>query len=376
MTTPSDLGKDGSFFRIEMLPALHGDCLFVEYGDSARTRRLLIDGGPIATYKHLEARLDALPAGDRRFELVVMSHVDTDHVEGIVRLLANQPLPIRIIDLWFNGWNHLSSGGRVLGGKQGEFLSALIVRRFEDDQWNGAFSGQAVVVPDDGPLPERTLAGGLKLTLLSPTPATLAQMRKAWEKDLGPSVTPGDLDAAWQRLAQLKAYLPGQGLLGTTPELDSLLERQLKVDNSAANGSSIAFLAEFAGKSCLFLADAYHEVITASLKRLLQQRGQPVLKVDAVKVAHHGSAGNVSDELLALIDSPRFLVSTNGSRFQHPDAEAMQRIIARSLHQPPTLCFNYASTTTRSWASPARQAELTYRAEYNPVANKPYRIEL
>jgi hypothetical protein len=61
-----------------------------------------------------------------------------------------------------------------------------------------------VVVPDDGPLPERTLAGGLKLTLLSPTPATLAtlaQMSVAWEKDLGPNVIPGDLDAAWQRLS-------------------------------------------------------------------------------------------------------------------------------------------------------------------------------
>ena len=170
MMTPTS--NDGAFLRIEMLPALHGDCLFVEYGDSIRTRRLLIDGGPIATYRHLAARLDALPAGDRRFELVVMSHVDTDHVEGIVRLLANQPLPMRVIDLWFNGWSHLTSGGRVLGGKQGEFLSALIVRRFEEGQWNGAFSGQAVVVPDDGALPERTLAGGMKLTLLSPTPAT------------------------------------------------------------------------------------------------------------------------------------------------------------------------------------------------------------
>ncbi|MCP5230177.1 hypothetical protein [Accumulibacter sp.] len=376
MANPTNSGNEGAFLRIEMLPALHGDCLFVEYGDSTRTRRMLIDGGPIATYRHLEARLDALPAGDRRFELLVMSHVDTDHVEGIVRLLANQPLPIRVIDLWFNGWNHLTSGGRVLGGKQGEFLSALIVRRFEREQWNGAFSGQAVVVPDAGPLPEHTLAGGLKLTLLSPTPATLEQMRQAWEKDLGPDVTPGDLDAAWLRLAQRKAYLPGQGLLGTTPELDQLLARQLKIDRAAANGSSIAFLAEFAGKSCLFLADAYHEVITASLQRLLQQRGQQVLEVDAVKVAHHGSAGNVSDELLALIDSPRFLVSTNGSRFRHPDAEAMQRIIARSRHQPPTLCFNYQSKTTRPWASAARQAELAYRAEYNPVANAPYRIEL
>lgn len=374
MMTPTS--NDGAFLRIEMLPALHGDCLFVEYGDSTRTRRLLIDGGPIATYRHLAARLDALPAGDRRFELVVMSHVDTDHVEGIVRLLANQPLPMRVIDLWFNGWSHLTSGGRVLGGKQGEFLSALIVRRFEEGQWNGAFSGQAVVVPDGGALPERTLAGGMKLTLLSPTPATLAEMRKAWEKDLGADVTPGDLDAAWQRLAQRKAYLPGQGLLGTTPELDTLLERQLKVDRAAANGSSIAFLAEFAGKSCLFLADAYHQVIGESIKRLLRQRGQPLLRVDAVKLAHHGSAGNISDELLALIDCPRFLISTNGSRFRHPDAEAMQRIIARSPHQPPTLCFNYDSKTTRPWASAELQKQLNYRAEYNPRPDAPYLIDL
>lgn len=366
------------FFRIEMLPALHGDCLFVEYGDAARTRRMLIDGGPIATYKHLEARLDALPQGDRRFELVVMSHVDTDHVEGIVRLFANKPVPVRVMDVWFNGWNHLQPGGRVLGGKQGEFLSALIMRRFDVSQWNHAFDGKAVVVPDEGPLPECTLVeeDGMKLTLLSPTPKKLERMRKAWKKDLGPGVTPGDLDGAWERLAGRKAYLPGQGLLGTTPELDALLQRQMKVDNAAANGSSIAFLAEYGDKSCLFLADAHHDVITASIRRLLAQRGETVLRVNAVKVSHHGSAGNLSDELLALIDAPRFLISTNGNQFDHPDVEAVQRIIARSVHQPPTLCFNYDSDTTRPWASPDRQAELGYIAEYNPVPGAPYVIAL
>ncbi|MBS0544784.1 MAG: hypothetical protein JSR40_13725 [Proteobacteria bacterium] len=370
--------SEDSFFRIELLPALHGDCLLVEYGNASRTRRMLIDGGPIGGYKQLEARLNALPAGDHRFELVVMSHVDTDHVEGIVRLFANQPVPIRVIDIWFNGWNHLQPDGRVLGGKQGEFLSALIVRRFQQDQWNHAFDGKAVVVPDDGPLPERRLASddGMKLTLLSPTNATLDRMREKWKSDLGPEVTPGDLDAAWASLAGRKAYLPGQGLLGTTPELDTLLQRQLKIDDAAPNGSSIAFLAEYGGKSCLFLADAHHEVITASLRRLLKQRGEQVLRVDAVKVAHHGSAGNISDELLALIDSPRFLISTNGAQFGHPDAEAVQRIIARSIHQPPTLCFNYDSDTTRPWASPQKQAELGYVAEYNPVPDAPYVIEL
>lgn len=370
--------QDNRFFRIEMLPALHGDCLLVEYGDASRTRRMLIDGGPIATYPHLETRLNALPPGDRRFELVVMTHVDTDHVEGIVRLFANQPVPIRVVDIWFNGWSHLQPGGRVLGGKQGEFLSALIVRRFQQDQWNHAFGGKAVVVPDGGSLPECTIGGedGMKLTLLSPTPAKLDRMARKWKQDLDPAVTPGNLEAAWASLAKRRAYLPGQGLLGTTPELDNILQRQLKIDDAAPNGSSIAFLAEYGGKSCLFLADAYHEVIAASLRRLLKQRGQTVLRVDAVKVAHHGSAGNISDDLLALIDSPRFLISTNGAQFGHPDAEAVQRIIARSVHQPPMLCFNYDSDTTRPWASPQKQAALGYLAEYNPVPDAPYVIEL
>ena len=364
------------FFRIEMLPALHGDCLYVEYGTATRKRRILIDGGPIATYKHLEVRLNAIPSGSRRFELVVMSHVDTDHVEGIVRLFANKPVPIRVVDIWFNGWRHLLPGGRVLGGKQGEFLSALIVRRFQLDQWNHAFDGKAVVVPDDGSLPERILEGGMKLTLLSPTNTKLDKMREKWRQDLGPEVTPGDLDTAWKRLAERKSYVPGQGLLGTTPELDALLDRQLKVDNAAANGSSIAFLAEYGDKSCLFLADAHHDVITESIERLLRERRQKVLKVDAVKVSHHGSAGNISDELLSLIESPRFLVSTNGDKFDHPDKEAMERIISRSRHQPPTLYFNYETDTTRPWASPAQQTTLGYLAEFNKNPDTPYAIEL
>ena len=49
------------FFRIEMLPALHGDCLLVEYGTPQRTRRLLIDGGPIGAFVDLPHR--DLPAG-------------------------------------------------------------------------------------------------------------------------------------------------------------------------------------------------------------------------------------------------------------------------------------------------------------------------
>lgn len=355
----------GEFFRIEMLPALHGDCLWVEWGDGRRTRRMLIDGGPIGAWSALQGRVDALPAGDRRFELVVLSHVDTDHIDGIIRLFAApKPWPFVVKDVWFNGWRHLEKAHGLLGGKQGEYFSALLARRLDPGAWNGAFGGEPVVVPKEGPLPELALAGDMKLTLLSPSPAKLERMRKAWRKDLGDAIEPGDLEAAWALLAGRKQYLPGEGLLGTTPELDALLATQSQPDNAAANGSSIAFLAEFAGRSCLFLADAHPDCVCGSLKRLLRERGLQRLVVDAVKVSHHGSRANTTDELLAMVECPRFLFSTNGAQFGHPDREAVQRVIGRTTQLRPKLYFNYKSDRTREWGSPRLQGELRFDAVY------------
>ena len=365
------------FMRVEMLPALHGDCLFVEYGDATRTRRLLIDGGPIGAYGALQDRMEALPAGDRRFELIVLSHVDTDHIDGLVRLFANpKPWPFVVKDVWFNGWRHLEQAHGLLGGKQGEYFSALLSRRLEDGIWNGAFDGDAVVVRDDEALPERMLAGNMKLTLLSPTVPKLAKMRNAWRKDIGDAIEPGDLDAAWELLAKQKRYLPGQGLLGSTPGLDALLAKQSLPDNAAANGSSIAFLAEFAGKSCLFLADAHADAVCASLKRLLAQRGLERLAVDAVKVSHHGSKGNTTDELMSLIESPRFLFSTNGAQFGHPDQEAVRRVIGRSTQVKTELFFNYLTDRNREWEASGLQQQLNYAATYAVGEDTPLVVHL
>ena len=52
----------------------------------------------------------------------------------------------------------------------------------------------------------------------------------------------------------------------------------------------------------------------------------PKIKLDLFKLAHHGSRGNITAEVLGLIDCDRFLVSTDGSKFNHPDADAIQLI--------------------------------------------------
>src|SRR5688500_10108771 len=107
-----------------MLPAGHGDSLWIEYGDPQRPTRILIDGGTAQTFKALHARLAALPPDDRRFELFVVTHVDADHIEGAVKLLHDTSLGVQFDDIWFNGWAQLEAAtADTLGGVQGEMLT-------------------------------------------------------------------------------------------------------------------------------------------------------------------------------------------------------------------------------------------------------------
>jgi len=348
------------FFRIEMLPARHGDCLWIEYGQGNDVHRLLIDGGPVSTFPAIERRLGNVPPDDRNFELIVLTHVDADHVEGLVRLFAESPLPFAVDRVWFNGWRQMKKRHGLLGALQGEFLSALLTRRVPRAWTPGA---RPWVVPTRGKLPSHRLPGGMKLTLLSPTPAGLTKMAREWESTIRKSkkgISPGSLDAAWRALATAKKFLPKKGLLGASHNLDELLQSQFLRDQAAPNGSSIAFLAEYSGKAALLLADAHPDVITDSLKRLCVERGVQRLSVDAVKVSHHGSKHNTSEALLEQVDSPWFLISTNGDQFDHPDRECIARVIR--FGKPERLYFNYRSRFTRPWLNDTAQRQYGYAA--------------
>ena len=50
---------------------------------------------------------------------------------------------------------------------------------------------------------------------------------------------------------------------------------------------------------------------------------------DAVKLSHHGSYNNNSPELIKLIVSDKWLVSTNGDKYNHPDMPTLAHIITK-----------------------------------------------
>jgi beta-lactamase superfamily II metal-dependent hydrolase len=334
--------------KLEMLPAGHGDCLWIEYGDPGNPRRVLIDGGTKGTYKRaLRPKLRALPEDQRELELFVVTHIDADHIGGSLELLADEETRFRAKDVWFNGYRHLPhEAPDTLGPIQGERLTDLLVK--PERRWNCAFDKAAVVVPPNGGLPRIELDGGLVLTLLSPTPDRLANLKDKWEEE----VLKAGLDPNRPRPEEVESP-EGFQLLGGPPDVDELVRMPFSEDTAAANGSSIAMLAEYEGRRLLLAGDAHPSILKAGLDRF-SPGGK--IALDACKLSHHGSKSNVSPGLLRALDCKVYLFSTNGAYFKHPDREAVARVIKLGGPQPE-LTFNYRTDTNAIWDSkPLRDA--------------------
>lgn len=94
-------------FRIHMLAADHGDCLWVEYGDTHSPKRILIDAGTVGAYTRslapkIQETVDT--EGSCNFELFVVTHIDADHIGGAIEFLKQAAdTGVSIKEIWFNG---------------------------------------------------------------------------------------------------------------------------------------------------------------------------------------------------------------------------------------------------------------------------------
>lgn len=336
--------------KLEALSAGHGDCLWIEYGHATSPKRILIDGGARGTYKR--ALQSKLANAGGQLELLVVTHIDGDHITGILDLLADPTSNLHAKDIWFNGYRHLPDEVPTLGPVQGEKLTDFLVK--PGINWNGAFNREAVVIPDGGDLPRKELDGGLTLTLLSPTIEGLADLKPVWERE----VRKAGLDPNATRPEEIEPVEFGL-LDGGPPDINALAAEPFLEDNSEANGSSIALLLEYEGQRLLLAADAHPHVLQSSVDRL---RGTDKLPVAACKLPHHGSKGNVSRKFLERLDCPIYLISTNGAYYKHPDREAVARVISWG-GKNTKLVFNYRTEYTSIWDSKPLKNDYGYSVD-------------
>lgn len=338
-------------FTIEMLPAREGDCLLISFVDKkdGSTRRVLVDGGRAATYGALKKRLEKIPERERELELFVITHIDRDHIEGVLKVLEDAKCPVTFRDIWFNGYRHLPQ--EAFGAAQGERLTSALLD--SSRKWNAAFKGKAIQATKKGVGKTVKLRGGLTLTVLSPDMEKLKTLRPVWEREcddagIVPNVEPK------------KNPKDGTEHFGAI-DVDALAAKPFEADKTEANGSSIGLLAEYHGKRVLLGADCHVDRLLTSVGALA---GGGRLKLDAFKLPHHGSAKNVSRELIALLDCKRFLISTSGAYFKHPTREAIARILRFGGAKKKEIHFNYRSKYTESWGAPALAAKWQYDAHF------------
>jgi beta-lactamase superfamily II metal-dependent hydrolase len=355
-------GEIPAMIEVELLPAQYGDAIWLRYGPSEHAlHHVLIDTGFEDTATLLRKQLRQAP--QLAIDLLVLTHIDADHIEGSVHLLQDVEVAGngRIRQVWFNGWQHIDSVAKAedaLGALQGEYFSSLVKER--KIPWNDRFACEAVCIPNKGPLPVTELAGGMRLTLLSPTREKLRALQSYWVKDLKGKLAPGDERQALALLAEDRKYKIDA--LGLSSEVAALVARPFKEDSARANGSSIAFLAEYDGKRLLFTGDAHPSVLVASIDRF-EAQSRP-LPIDVFKVAHHGSCHNTSPELIERIRCKHVLISTNGKKFDHPDAECIARIVDAHRGRDLVMHFNYATEFTQAWNDPVTRKKYDYTVEY------------
>ncbi|MEO8193807.1 MAG: MBL fold metallo-hydrolase [Gemmatimonadales bacterium] len=349
-------------FTIDMLPGGRGDSLWIEYGKANAPHRVMIDGGIGSTHKTLRKRIDALPVSKRRFDLLIISHIDLDHIAGVLNLIADPPEGLKFDNVLFNGYEQLLKAEElpdedgVLGAKLGERVTARIKQR--KYPWNKGFKDKLVAIRNStDALPGITLDGDMTITLLSPTLARLRKLRPVWAKEIKKAhLQPGQAGEKLEGIGHPEDAEDDDGVLGSTKiNVDKLARTAFHDDTSEANGSSIAVMAEYKGIRCAFLGDAYSSDIAKSIARMAKaEDGSDTLEIDAMKLSHHGGRKNTGSAMLEKVRCRNYLVSTDGTIYDHPHGESLSRVlVSGSSAGKPSLYFNYASDETKPWGKKA-----------------------
>ena len=322
-------------FMLEALQALHGDCLLLHWGSRDAPRLMLVDGGPNTVYRDaLRPRLAELSAargGSLTIDLLMLSHIDDDHINGLLDFAKElddgdgnapggaRPLRVKVRRLWHNSLEGLLDDPlteRATAAVTASTAAALVPPDADaSDAVDAHFQAKVLAsVPQgqalqtfatrlgwrmnapfsDPPLVMRSAASepvaieGLALDVIAPAAAEVEKLRLVWKrkrKDEG----------------ALAAYR----------------------DRSPYNLSSIVAVAGFDGRRMLLTGDARGDHILAGLEAagLLDDDGR--IHIDLLKLPHHGSKNNVDADFFRRVIADHYVVSGDGVRFPNPSDDAM-----------------------------------------------------
>jgi beta-lactamase superfamily II metal-dependent hydrolase len=386
--------------KLEVFRAGKGDCLLLTTADG---KRMLIDGGTGPAYReHVRPALGKLTEQGQALDVVYVSHIDEDHIAGVLELLKEhvawryydyqhgrgnnrvrepkRPRPPEVKDIWHNGFGELLDGDTTpiedtvamtagllqasteledleKADDQRELVTSVghgieLSRRVAADQLgiklNRHFREKLALVRDD---PQRIQLGSVELTLIGPFAEDVEKLRGEWKKWMTDMTTElGELRARMQR--------DSDKLASDFERLQSALELGSKVlgrrsEVTTPNLASIMFLAKEGEHTVLLTGDGHHREILNGLEHAGRLEPGGSIHVDVLKVQHHGSEHNLDAAFAKRVIADHYLFCADGLH-ENPDPEIVRAIAAsrrdgsdaRSTHEqadkPFDVYFNNA----------------------------------
>ena len=266
--------------KIHFLPVKYGDSFVVECDKEGQHGVVVVDGGPTGYGKVLQEKVDETGTPD----LLVLTHYDDDHIGGLTQYintcLTKGVFPAK--EVWANcaGYVEMEEDVMTKSVSQGVKLSKLLntLENTGKMEWRDDI--------EEGLAREFPFAS---IEVVSPT----AEVR-------GLVIEKQVEEGAKQKMKAKKIEvdelsIPLEELAKETPKAPNL-----KTASELANAASIAFILRCDGLSVLMLGDCYPHNVEAYLRNKGYSEDKP-LEVDFVKVSHHGSKHNTSNELLDIV---------------------------------------------------------------------------
>lgn len=378
---------------------------------------MLIDGGFRGTYRdHVRPNI-AMGPGMQRLDLVCVSHIDSDHISGILQLLddtlewrvfnhqqslpnpanVDRPAfdePPPIDEIWYNGFRdsvddvtaienlllfNMRSLGTVealedlalnmqflaTGVKQGLELTARISPEQLGIELNPDFDGGLMMATD--PVATRSF-GSVNLSLIGPFAEDLDELRDDWNEWIEDNRdTIADLHReAEEDQARLRQ---GEGKMLIDLLSRIALSGQERGSVSVPNLASIVLLAEEGNNSILLTGDARDVEILDGLDVAGKLDANGRIHVNVLKLQHHGSINNVDQAFCKAVTADTYVVcGASGGTHQNPDQKVLDFILDSRLSN------GQHRTTHRSAGNPFRIVFSTNEHDGTDSTNEHMRV--
>jgi len=320
--------------QIKFFQAECGDASGIRFlGNDNKYHNVFIDSGYERTFRHvLENEIEDISSRNEMIDLWIISHIHDDHIGGVVKYIET----VRdgecndIVNQYF-----YNPPRNYDFKKSSKIISEFVSIGQGDVLYEYLKSNKKLLDYDITNSIDSIDLYGLKLTILSPTNDKLKSLRSKYPLESSKSLEREENEEISEAVSvkqnDYKTLISNFDL------------NKWKEDNSVENGSSISVLTEFNNSKILWLADSHPSDIVNSLRKLGYSQSNKIV-CDWVKVTHHGSRGNNSDDLYNLINCNNFLFSVNGeNKHNLPSKESISRIL-RNKQRAESSKYNFYFT--------------------------------